>query len=109
MAKINKKIGFGSISLLLCVIGLLFIVLIKYQIGYAENLLKSIGLSTWSNADSGIHYTVFYPIIFFIPAFIVGNKFKNDLGATLGKIVSLIIIILSLILFPLMYFYYTLT
>jgi len=108
MTKVNKKIGLGSLSFLLCIIGLLFIIFIKYRIVYLENLLKSIGLITWSKGDSGVHYTVFYPIIFFIFSFIIGNKFKNDLGAMFGKMISLIVIILSIILYPLMYFYYIL-
>ncbi|WP_435791593.1 hypothetical protein [Clostridium sp.] len=43
---------------------------------------------------------IFYSLIFFIPSVIVGYKFKNNLGATIGKIVSSIIVILILVSIP---------
>jgi branched-subunit amino acid permease len=66
--------------------------------GLGDNILYSVGLYPWEPVDGGIHITPFYSLIFFIPSFIVGHKFKNNFGATLGKILSLIIIIILLIL-----------
>ena len=45
----------------------------------------------------GLHYTVFYSFIFYIPAFIIGQKLKNDFGAKLGRTLSLVTIILLLL------------
>mgnify|MGYP001604763986 CR=1 FL=1 len=96
LRQVNKKIGIGSISLLLYVMGILFVS------SFGDNVLKFIGLNSWSNGSSGTHYTAFYSLLFFIPSVIVGYKFKNNLGATLGKILSLIMIILILIVVPLL-------
>jgi hypothetical protein len=88
-----KKLGIGSISLLLCIIGILFAFSFGNKMCYGDIILKFLGLNAWSKVSSGIHYTVFYSLIFFITSFIVGYKFKNNFGAPLGKIVSLLLII----------------
>lgn len=100
MKLINKKIGVGSISLLLCIMGILFSFNLGNRVCYGDIILKYIGLSPWSNGDNGTHYTVLYSLIFFIPSYILGVKFKNDFGAKVGKIISLIMIIIILIIFP---------
>lgn len=97
MKQINKKIGIGSISLLLCIIGILFSFNFGDRVCYGDAILNYIGLSPWSNGNNGIHYTIFYSLIFFIPASILGTKFRNDLGSRIGKIISLIMIIILII------------
>lgn len=106
MSKASKKLGLGSLSLLLCAIGILFVFFSRDYGDYGDILLEFIGLNSWSNGNSGIHYTIFYSLIFFIPSFILGYKFKNNLGAMLGKIVSLIMLILILLVFPILIFMY---
>lgn len=104
LRQFNKKIGIGSISLLLCVLGILFSRSFGNKVCYGDLILGFLGLKAWSNGNSGLHYTVFYSLIFFIPSIILGIKFKNHFGATLGKIVSFIICILFvLILFLIPY------
>lgn len=100
MKLINKKIGVGSIALLLCIMGILFSFNLGKGVCYGDIILKHIGLSPWSNGDNGTHYTVLYSLIFFIPSYILGVKFKNDFGAKVGKIISLIMITIILIIFP---------
>ena len=100
MKQINKKIGGGSISLLLCIMGILFSFNLGNRVCYGDVILKYIGINPWSNGESGTHYTVFYSLIFFIPSSILGLKFKNEIGAKIGKIISLIMIIIILIVFP---------
>lgn len=95
--KVNKKIGVGSSSILLCAIGIIFDFTFKNKECLGDIILKFIGLNPWSN---GIHHTIFYSLIFFIPSVIIGFKYKNNFGASLGKIVSLIMIILILLLNP---------
>ncbi|WP_342543565.1 hypothetical protein MHH33_08570 [Paenisporosarcina sp. FSL H8-0542] len=98
MKKDYKKIGLGSISLLLFIIGILFSISFGNRESYGDGLLRFLGLNPWSNGDNGLHYTIFYSLIFYIPALILGYKFKNDFGAKLGKNLSLSLIILILIL-----------
>lgn len=92
----RKKVGIGSISLLLFTLGLLFSISFGEYGAFGDHLLKGIGLSPWSNGDTGLHYTIFYSLIFYVPAFIVGKRFKNNRGAKVGKTLSLIAIVLTL-------------
>jgi branched-subunit amino acid permease len=92
--KVNKKIGLGSLSLLLCIIGILFAFSFGDKGAFGDVIIKFIGQKAWSNGDRGIHYTIYYTLIFFIPSVILGLKFKNDSGAKLGKIISLILLII---------------
>lgn len=95
MNKFNKKIGSGSFSLLLWIIGMIFAFKNNGYLG--DSILKFIGTNPWSN---GVHYTKFYSLIFFIPSVILGFKFKTNLGAKLGRVLSLIMIILIMLLNP---------
>ena len=97
LKQINKKIGIGSISLLLCIMGIIFSFNFGNRVCYGDVILKNMGLNPWSNGDNGTHYTLLYSLIFFIPSNILGLKFKNDFGAKTGKIVSLIMIIIILV------------
>ena len=98
MEKITKKIGIGSLSLPLCIIGALFSVSFKNKICYGDIILNFFGLKPWSNGNQGTHYTVFYSLIFIILAFIIGYKFENDLGAKLGRIVPLSIFMFAFLM-----------
>ena len=99
MNQVNKKIGLGTTSLLLFIMGILFTFSFGNKVCYGDIILEYIGLKSWSKGTSGLHYTVYYSLIFFIPSFIIGYKFKNNLGAKLGKVLSLIMIILILLIF----------
>lgn len=41
-----------------------------------RNILHFLKLTSWSNVTRGIHYTFFYSLLFFIPAFMLGNRLK---------------------------------
>lgn len=77
----RRKIGFGSISLLLFVVGLLFSFSFGTHGATGDHLLRFIGVSPWSKGDTGLHYTIFYSFVFYIPALVVGYKFKSNWGA----------------------------
>ena len=94
MDKATKNIGVGSLSLLLCIVGILFTFSFGNKICWGDSILNFLGLKAWSNGNDGLHYTIFYSLIFFIPSVIIGYKFKKNLGATVGKIVSLILLVL---------------
>ncbi|GEM_PF-1691686 len=89
-----RKIGIGSISILLFVVGFLFIINFNNGICIGDNILNYIGLKAWSDGNQGTHYTVFYSIIFFIPSVVVGYKFNKNFGSKLGGILSLIMLAL---------------
>ena len=75
MKQINKKIGIGSISLLLCIMGIIFSFNFGNRVCYGDVILKYMGLNPWSNGDNGTHYTLLYSLIFFIPytCYLSGN------------------------------------
>lgn len=89
----NQKLGIGSISLALVVISFVWTYEI-YGICVGDSILSMLSIPTWSNSEnaSGIHYTVFYSLIFLIPALILAIKYKNDLFARIGKWLSIIFI-----------------
>ena len=94
----NKKIGLGSISLLLLMFGILFSFSWKNTEALGDTILRFLGLSPWSNGETGTHYTIIYSLIFFIPALILGHKYNSNFGAKLGRNLSLIMIIPGLLL-----------
>ncbi|WP_422659971.1 hypothetical protein ACK8P5_05475 [Paenibacillus sp. EC2-1] len=92
--KQDKKIGLGSISLFLFIFGILFSISFGNRVSFGDSILRYLGLNPWSNGDTGLHYTIIYSLIFYILALILGYKFKNDLGAKLGRTLALVTIIL---------------
>lgn len=98
MRQLNKKIGFGSVSLLLCILGILFGFSFGDKGCYGDLLLNFFELKAWSNGNSGLHYTILYSLLFFIPSVFLGFKFKKNIGATLGKLISLIMCILIVLM-----------
>lgn len=76
----NKEFGIGTISLVLFIVGVLFGISFR-NICIGDYLLNGIGLKSWSNGDSGIHYTVFYSLAFFIPSFFIGLNYKDNFGS----------------------------
>ena len=89
-----RRIGLGTISLLLIIVGILWDVSFGgFCLG--DNVPGYLGLKAWSNGIDGAlthhtHLTVYYSLIFFVSAFIIAIKNKNDFGARVGKMVSLI-------------------
>lgn len=84
-------------SLVIFIVGLLFSVSIGKYDAIGDHVLRSIGVNPWSNGETGLHYTVFYSLVFYIPALIIGYKFKNDWGAKVGRILSTIMVVSILV------------
>jgi len=80
-----RKIGLGSLSLLMAIIGIIW-AFTFFGVSIGDNIPDFLGLKAWSNGSTGTHYTVYYSLLFFIPAFITGIKYKENFGATTGKI-----------------------
>lgn len=90
-----KKIGIGSVSLLLVLIAFIW-TFNFFGICVGDYILTTLNISTWSNMSnaSGIHYTIYYAFLFLIPALILGLKFKYNLFSKSGTILSLLYIII---------------
>jgi hypothetical protein len=98
MLKAREKMGLGSISLILCIAGILFSFSFGSKWCLGDIILKFIRLKPIGK--NGIHYTVFYSLIFFVPSAVIGYKSSNTLNAKLGKIISSIILIFILLSVP---------
>lgn len=88
----DRKIGKGSISLLLVIIAFLWAFEI-YGFCLGDSILATLNIPTWSNGAnaSGTHYTVFYTFIFLIPALILSIKYKDDKFAKVGMWLSMLL------------------
>ena len=83
----KKKLGKGSLSLLLVALALLWSCNIAIYDNFClgDYLLGLVNLPAWS---SGMHYTVWYSLVLLVPAFILGRKHENHLFAVSGKWIS---------------------
>ena len=86
-----KKIGFGTASFLLVI----FAIVWSFSFGLngfclGDTILTFLGMPAWSNGNSGTHYTIFYSLIFLLPAVPLSFKYESDLFAGLAKWISTI-------------------
>lgn len=82
---------FGMVSFLLVI----FAILWSFSFGLngfclGDTILSFLGMPAWSNGNSGTHYTIFYSLIFLVPALLISFKYENDLFARLAKWISTI-------------------
>ncbi|MET3211620.1 UNVERIFIED_CONTAM: preprotein translocase subunit SecG [Paenibacillus sp. PvR008] len=99
----EKKVGWGSLSPLLALLGMA----VSFKFGnyiFGDQLLSFLGLPAWSNSvdNTRFHYTIFLSSIFFIPSLIIGYKNPKEFGAMIGKLISSIY--LTLIIITLLFF-----
>lgn len=82
----NKKIGIGSLSLLLVIIAFVWAFNI-FGVCVGDHILATLNIPTWSNMANatGTHYTIFYSI----PALILSIKYKDNLFTKVGKWLSI--------------------
>ena len=93
-----KKIGCGTIAFLLVT----FAILWSFSFGLngfclGDTILTFLGMPAWSNGNSGTHYTIFYSLIFLLPAVFISFKYENDLFAKLAKWISTIFSLVLLV------------
>ena len=84
------KLGLGSLTLPLLLMGLVWAVTFN-SICIGDIVLNAMGLKAWSNGDSGVHYTIIYSLIFFIPSLLFGKRYKDDFGAKAGRYAAIAI------------------
>lgn len=74
MVELNKKMVIGLITIFLWFVGILFVWTFKSGICYGDIILNFLKLKSWSNRTRGTHYTVFYSLVFFIPAVLLSKR-----------------------------------
>ena len=79
----KKKVGKGSISILLVMIALAWCCNLPILNGkcLGDIALDFLGLRTWSNGTTGLHITIFWSLLLLIPAFFIAIRNKKDLFA----------------------------
>lgn len=87
----KKKFGVGSLSMLLTLIAIVWSV--NFPMYYetfciGDYILSQLGFPAWSNGTIGTHYTVFWGLLLYLPAFFVGRKYEDHLFARAGKLIS---------------------
>lgn len=88
--KKTKQIGIGTTSILFILLAFLWSANLKNGVCIGDNILNYMGLPIWTNGDTGFHFTLFYSLVFLIPAFILAYKYPNHLFAKISKMISLI-------------------
>lgn len=76
LSLIRDKIGMGTSSVLLFAMAIIWL-------DRCDDILLFLGIPSWTNGNMGQHIGSCYSLLFFIPAFIVAAKYRNDLGAKL--------------------------
>lgn len=101
----KKKIGIGSLSLLLVLIAFIW-AFEFYGVCIGDHILTTLNIPTWSNMSSasGTHYTIYYALLFLIPALILGLKFKDNLFSKIGALLSIVFITILILCFFFMIF-----
>ncbi|HEY5561009.1 MAG TPA: hypothetical protein VIK72_04490 [Clostridiaceae bacterium] len=84
----QKKIGFGSLSIVLFFVGVLFALSFDGVNCIDDKIFKLFNLETWSNNGIGFHYSLVISILIFLLSQFIGKKNKKDLGAIMGRNLS---------------------
>lgn len=84
----EKKLGVGSLSLLLVLLALLWSANLPSGFCLGDSILKLFGFPAWSTGSLRLHYTVFYSLPLLIPAFFLGWKYDHHRFARSGKWLS---------------------
>lgn len=95
--KYPKKLGIGSISLLLSIFGVMFSFTAWDSKYFGEHILSAINIS--------FPYPLISLVILFI-SFFIGYRYKNDYFAKSGRVISVIFILLIFFLILNQIFFY---
>lgn len=90
-----KKNALGIFFIVVMIFGFLFGISFSNGFNLGDRILTGIGLKTWSNGMSGLHYTAIYSLILIILAWTGVNV---TLGKKYPKITSIFSFLLLLLL-----------
>ena len=89
---VQKPWGAGSLSVPLCLLGVLFSCNLPGGFCLGDAIFSLAGLSAWSAGSSGLHYPPYAAILLFVPAAVLGWRFSGHRLAGWGKWVSTLIL-----------------
>jgi hypothetical protein len=82
-----KKLGIGTLSFALFLLAVLWSFSF-YGFCMGDIVLDFLQLKSWSNGSSGIHYTIFYSILFLAPAVLIGARYPQHFLAKTVKLLQ---------------------
>lgn len=88
-----SKLVTGTLSILLFLMAALWSFSFR-DFCLGDTILEFLNLKSWSNGNSGTHYTIFYSIIFLIPAIIIGSRHSKHFLSKVGKVASIILFLM---------------
>ena len=89
---VQKPWGAGSLSVPLCLLGVLFSCNLPGGFCLGDAIFSLAGLSAWSAGSSGLHYPPYAAILLFVPAAVLGWRFSSHRLAGWGNWVSTLIL-----------------
>lgn len=97
MLTLNKRVGFGTFSLVFLLSG----ILINWDFGnnmiVSHSLFKILGLDLYSNGTDGFHYTFLASVPFWLGAVLVSRRHVNDFGAVVSNRIGEFMLAMSVI------------
>lgn len=98
-------IGYGTLSLIIFIFACFFSFNIGSEKAIGDIFLESIGVYPWTGYETGFHYTIIFSLSMTYFSWLLGDRYKEDLGAVIGKnlskyfsiIVSIMAILYSLL------------
>ncbi len=90
---IRDRMGVGSLSIVFLLIGLISSISFgEFCLG--DMVLQYFNIKSWSNGNSGLHYTAFYSLIFYIISIIISSFRIDNFGARASRRISIFLIIM---------------
>jgi hypothetical protein len=92
----HKKFSWGSLSIILFIFSILFTVELGRTFCLGDILLESAGLKGWLKlGNSTLNIKIFISEFILISGYIFGRVFKNDLFAKTGRMLCLILALIT--------------
>lgn len=88
----KRKLGVGSLSLLLFIIG--FVIAGQFVVfSVMDEVLAVLGKAAFTTWDSADPFFIYLTLLFTIPSVIIGYVFKDHFGSRVGRTLSLVLIL----------------
>jgi hypothetical protein len=94
----KRKVGIGTLSLVLSVFAFLFLVSHKEDPSLGDRIVSALGFAPWSGGTAKFHNTILYSIPIIALAAILGFRYPKDFGAHIGRNMAILCGIFVIIL-----------
>lgn len=81
-------IGYGTLSLIIFIFAWFFSFNIGSEKAIGDIFLESIGVYPWTGYETGFHYPIIFSLSMTYLSWFLGDYYKKDFGAVIGKNLS---------------------